>query len=84
MHEEEATRLFRRAIRTYRRLKKILDRYGVSNSSELLDGIRSGKFVEHTTYEDYLEARSYELELEKILTKLNSTIVKMQKVLSSA
>lgn len=84
MHEEEATRLLRRAIRTYRRLKKILDRYGVSNTSELLDGIRSGKFVEHPTYEDYLEARSYELELEKILTKLNSAIVEMQKVLSSA
>jgi len=84
MHEEEATRLLRRAVRTYGRLKGILDKYGVSNTGELLGGIRSGRFAEHPTYEDYLEARSYELELEKILTKLNSMIAEMRKALSSA
>ncbi len=78
MREEEATRLLRGAIRTYRRLKRILDKYGVSNTGELLDEIKSGKFIEHPTYEDYLEARSYELELKKILTKLNSAIGEMQ------
>ena len=77
MHEEAATRLLRRIIKTYRGLKEILNKYGVSNTGELLDGIRSRKFTEHPTYEDYLEAKSYEFELEKILKKLNSTIAEM-------
>lgn len=84
MHEEIAARLLKRAIRTYRKLKKISDKHGASNTSELLDGIKSGKFAEHPTYEDYLEARSYELELEKILKKLNSAIVETQRALSRA
>ena len=73
MREDPATRLLRQAIKTYRRLKRILNMYGVSNTKELLDEIKDGRFAEHPTYEDYLEAKSYELELEKILKKLNST-----------
>ncbi len=82
MYVEIAVALLSNAIKVYGKLKKILDKYGASNIREILSGIRNGRFAEHPTYEDYLEARSYELELKELLGRLDKIIAEMRRVLS--
>jgi len=55
-------------------LEEILKVYGVSSSGELLQLIEDGKVSEHPAYEDYLEAKSIEKDLESIRAKLKKLI----------
>ncbi len=47
-------------------LRQILKQYDVESPSEIEEKIKSGETGEHPAYEDYLDAISYEMEIDDL------------------
>ena len=65
-------------------LRNILNKYKVKSTREFLSKIEKGELPEHPTYEDYLEARSYDLEANEILKEIMSKLRDVERVVASA
>ena len=84
MEQENLVKLVKDLEERLVNLKKILSKYGVNSTKELLLKIEKGELPEHPTYEDYLEARSYELEAKEILHEIQSRLREIEKAVISA
>ncbi|WP_457554636.1 hypothetical protein [Candidatus Pyrohabitans sp.] len=53
-------------IEQRRKLKNILEKYGVSRAEEIEEKIIKGEIPEHPAYEDYLSALAYEKNISDL------------------
>ena len=59
-------------------LRHILEKNGVSNTKEMKAKIAAGELPEHPTYEDYLDAVAYEVEIKPLLDFLDAKIKELK------
>lgn len=55
-------------------LQRILSSYNVRSVEELRNKIESRSVPEHPSYEDYLEALSFEKDMAKLKTEINKNV----------
>lgn len=84
MEESNLVRLVKELEERIIRLREILSKYGVGSTRELLSKIKKGELPEHPTYEDHLEARSYELEARELLREIQSRLRRIEEAVVSA
>lgn len=53
-------------IEQKRKLKELLEKYGVEKTKEIEEKIRNRMLPEHPAYEDYLSALSYEKNISEL------------------
>ncbi|MFQ6126992.1 MAG: hypothetical protein ACE5R6_20645 [Candidatus Heimdallarchaeota archaeon] len=62
------------------RIKKTLQQYNVSNLDALEKKIEEGSVPEHPTYENYLSALPFQLDMEELSATLISKIQELTKL----
>lgn len=55
-------------------VKQILERYNVANPSEIEEKIKTGEIDEHPAYEDYLDALSYQMEIDDLWEEIQTQL----------
>ena len=55
-------------------LRQILQQYNVDNPSGIEEKIKIGKIDEHPAYEDYLDALSYQMEIEDLWQEIQTQL----------
>lgn len=60
-------------------LQRILSSYNVLNVGELKKKIESKSLPEHPSYEDYLEALSFEKDMVQLKTEINKNVEEVLK-----
>ncbi len=64
-------------IEQKRKLKELLEKYGVSTPEEIEEKIRKGELPEHPAYEDYLSAIAYEKNISELKAHTRKVIEEM-------
>jgi len=64
-------------IEQRRKLKAILEKYGVTRVGEIEEKIRKGEVPEHPAYEDYLSALAYEKNISELKAHTRKVLEEM-------